>query len=291
LIFFGHFLRRSALFGAEFWIQAEKLIYYVFFPCLLVSTLAKADLALAEVLPLVAAIDGAILGMVALSFLLKRLLAMPGPRYAAFVQAVIRYNTYLALALAFGLYGEAGLELAAVGVIAIVPLANLVSVAALVRYGERGEGPAPSMIGALLSNPLILSCIVGLLMNVSGIGLPPVLGPMLDILGRAALGLGLLSVGASLTFASLRVSAPQILLASALKLLLLPAMTAAACRLLGVEGVALAIAVVFTGQPTAVSSYIITRHLGGDHGFMAAVITAETALAILSIPLVLAVLM
>ncbi|MBB3064603.1 MULTISPECIES: AEC family transporter [Limibacillus] len=291
LIFFGLFLRRSGLFSADFWATAEKLIYYVFFPCLLVATLARADLELGKVLPLILSIDGAILTMVLLCFGLRTALALPGPRFAAFVQAAVRYNTYLALALAFGLYGEEGLELAAVGVIAIVPLANLISVAVLVRFGERDTGIEPSFIKTLASNPLIVACVLGLLLNVSGIGLPPVIGPMLDILGRAALALGLLSVGATLDFSTLRVSGPQIALTSGLKLLLLPGFTAAGCWFLGVEGTALAVAVLFNAQPTAISSYIMTRHLGGDHNFMATSITAQTALSIATIPLVLAVLL
>lgn len=291
LIFFGLYLRRSGLFSADFWATAEKLIYYVFFPCLLVATLAKADLALGKVVPLILSIDGAILTMVLLCFGLRAALAMPGPRFAAFVQAAVRYNTYLALALAFGLYGQEGLELAAVGVIAIVPLANLISVALLVRYGERPAGVEPSFFRTLARNPLIVACVIGFLLNVSGIGLPPVIGPMLEILGRAALALGLLSVGATLDFSTLRISGPQITLASGLKLLLLPSLTALGCWLLGVEGTAVAVAVLFNAQPTAISSYIMTRHLGGDHHFMATSITAQTAFSMVTIPLVLAVLL
>lgn len=50
----------------------------------------------------------------------------------------------------------------------------------------------------------------------------------------------------------------------------------------------LAVAVLFQALPTASSSYILSRRLGGDAPMMAAIITAQTALGMVAVPLVLA---
>jgi malonate transporter len=287
LIFLGSVLFRKGLFGAPFWQSVERLTYFVLFPALLVGTLAKGELAPGEVLPMVAAIDGAILAMVPLALLLKRMLGMTGPQFGAFLQGIVRMNTYIGLAVAFALYGQDGLAKAAVAVVAIVPLVNVLSVTTLLRYGESQGGTRPNLLRALTRNPLILACVLGLLLNLSGVGMPPVVGPMLDILGRAALALGLLAVGAALDVEALRRGGGLLVVSALLKLIAMPLLTAAGCRALGVEGTALGVALLFNGLPTATTAYILARQLGGDHRLMAAMITGQTALSMISIPLVL----
>ena len=287
LIFLGSLIARRAPFDATFWNGVERLTYFVLFPALLISSLAKSDLDLGEVLPMVAAIDAAILTMVPITLLLKRFMGMSGPEFGSFLQGAIRMNTYIGFAVSFALYGSDGLAKAAVAVIAIVPLVNVLCVTALVRFGDRGDGKQPRVLRELARNPLILGCLIGLLLNVSGIGLPPVLGPMLEILGRAALALGLLAVGAALDLEAARRGGALLGVSSLLKLAVMPLLTAASCALLGVEGPALGVALLYNGLPTATSAYILSRQLGGDYRLMAAITTGQTALSMLTIPLVL----
>ena len=46
-------------------------------------------------------------------------------------------------------------------------------------------------------------------------------------------------------------------------------------------------AVLFNGSPTSAASYILVRQLGGDAPLMAGIITVQTALAMVTLPLVL----
>ena len=64
-----------------------------------------------------------------------------------------------------------------------------------------------------------------------------------------------------------------------LKLLMMPAATAAFCWAFGVEGLTAAAAVLFTSVPTSASSYVLARQLGGDAPLMAALITITTIAA------------
>lgn len=80
----------------------------------------------------------------------------------------------------------------------MIPLLNVMCVALLLVY-LRDETPDPRVIAhGIYTNPLIVACIVGIAINMSGIR---IYGPVLeggDILGRATLGLGLICVGAGL---------------------------------------------------------------------------------------------
>jgi malonate transporter len=137
-------------------------------------------------------------------------------------------------------------------------------------------------------NPLILACALGILLNASGLGLPPILGPALEILGRGALPLGLLAVGAGLRFEGLAKERRTLAVTASLKLLIMPAATALACHWLGVTGTPAMVAVLYTALPPAPSAYILARQLGGDAGLMARLIAAHTLLSLATIPLVLA---
>ncbi len=290
LIFVGAIALRSGFLPAAFWRDAEKLLYFVLFPCLLLATVARARLGDLQILPMAAAILGAMALMTLLMLLLRPWLKVSGAVFTSCYQGVIRMNTYLAFAVAAALGGQAAVEATAVAVALFVPTANLLCVTILVRYaGQEGDGsPIRRTLLAIGRNPLILSILGGLLLNVSGIGLPPVAGPMLDILGEAALGLGLIAVGAGLDFKTARSSSRAVFLTVILKLLVMPALAWGLSRLFGLEGAGSFAVVLLNAMPTAGAAYILARQLGGDAPLMASIITLETGLSMITLPLVLA---
>lgn len=139
----------------------------------------------------------------------------------------------------------------------------------------------------VLKNPLILACVVGIALNLSGVGLPLGSDRFLSMLGAASLPLGLLCVGAALQPAYLLGERHALLLNSAGKLLLLPCLVGLLAWLLQLPALAGALVVIFFALPTAPSAYILARQMGGDSQLMAGIITMQTLLAALSLPLVL----
>jgi predicted permease len=68
---------------------------------------------------------------------------------------------------------------------------------------------------------------------------------------------------------------------------LMPLVTVLACLALGLRGPAAATALLFQALPTASSSYIMARQLGGDAPLMAGIIALQTVMAGAALPLVL----
>jgi len=144
-------------------------------------------------------------------------------------------------------------------------------------------------VRAVVFNPLVLGCAIGVVLNGltggwSGASLPPVVDPVLAALGRAALPLGLISVGAGLDLLAASDSGRAMVVASLVKLGLLPMLTWLALSLLGIGGAVAAVCVLFAAVPTSVSAYAMTRQMGGDHKLMAGLITVETLLAMATLP-------
>ncbi len=287
LIFIGQVCRRRSFPGDGFWAPAEKLTYYLLLPALIVMTLAEADFHRLAVLPMALALAGAILLMTGLVVALRPLLGVDGPGFTSVYQSVVRLNAYIGLSVAFGLYGDRGLAIASVAVATFVPLVNVTSTFMLARYGTSAQPSLGGVLRQVAANPLILACLLGGLLNLAGLGPPPVLGDMLKILSRAALPLGLLAVGAGLDLAAARGAKSIAAISSGLKLIALPAMTYALARWLGADPVALSIGVLFAALPVATSSFILARQLGGDAALIANLCAVQTLLAMVSLPLAL----
>ncbi len=284
LIVAGHLLRRSDFPGEAFWPGAERLNYFVLFPALLLSSLASAPLD-NPALPRLALAVLLALGLGWLGLLaLRRLRGWPAARFGAIAQGALRFNTYLGLATVGSLFGAAGLTLAALMLALMVPTVNVLSVWAL--SAERGVS-ARGLLLPIIKNPLILACLGGALLNLSGIGLPGGSERLLGLLAAASLPLGLLCVGAALRPQELRGEGPALLANSLARLLLMPLLAFGVARALALPAMESTLLVLFFALPTAPTAYVLTRQLGGDSHLMAGIITLQTLLAALSLPLLL----
>ena len=106
-----------------------------------------------------------------------------------------------------------------------------------------------------------------------------------DLLGRAALPIGLLTVGAALDLQALRTPGSRVGAALALKLLVMPAMMLGICHWLDASPLITAAALICAAMPSSPSGYLVARQMEGDHALMATVITAQTMVAVVTVPL------
>lgn len=288
LILLGFVLRRLEFPGRDFWPVSERLTYYVLFPALLVSGIADRSFdgsAMGLALTLIAAV--CLVG--AFLMLLRVMFAMDGPIFTSVFQGAIRPNTYVGLSASAALLGPDWMTLSAVALLTLVPLVNVLCVLVLSRHGRHGGGLA--QVGVqLVKNPLILACVVGIALNVSGLALPMLLDELLTILGKAALPMGLLAVGAGLRMEGLGERAMPVGLASLAHLVALPLAAYGCAQLFGVDGPARDAALIYTAIPVSVSAFILARQMGGDHRAMALIITIETALSAVTMPILFGVL-
>ncbi len=272
--------------GDHFWSGLEKLIYFVLFPALLFHAIARTRIDFAAAAPFVASGMAAMCGGMLLGLLARPMFgARPttegspgGMVFASQFQCAFRFNSYIGLAVAAKLHGEAGIAAMGILIGAMVPLANLASVWMLARHGQLG------VMREIARNPLILATFAGLLFNLSGATLPEVAGQFLGRLSEASIALGLLAVGAALR---LRGESGAHLPSSyllAVKLLAVPAIAWMAARTLGLQGVYFDVVVMFGALPTASSAYILAMRMGGDGAGVAWLISATTLGAMLTMP-------
>ncbi len=284
----GAALRRAGLPGDDFWVPAERLTYYLLLPALIAGSLGSARFDTLDPGYMPVAVASAVLVGAALAMGLRRLTTVDGPAFTSLFQGSIRLNGYIGFAVALGLYGKNGLALAALTAGTYVPIVNVLCVTVLGRYAGAKAADWPAVARMLVRNPLILACIAGFALNLTGIGRIAMVVGMLDVLGRSALAIGLMCVGAGLSFTGLRRAGAGVAMVCAIKLIAMPATVLIVGAALGVGAPAITIAVLFTGLPTSTSAFILARQMGGDAVLMSQIVAVTHVLAAVTLPLALA---
>ena len=283
LILTGFLICRYTPLNRPVWDGAERLVYFLLFPALLFTAIVRNPLSLANALPLA----GAGLAVVALGVVLAYALgALPGVDarlHASGAQTAFRFNSYVALALAERLAGSEGVAWMALLVSVCVPLCNVAAVWPLARHGGQGY------LRELARNPLIIATGSGLLCNLLGLKLPALADTTLGRMGAAALPLGLMAVGAGLQLGALR-EGPRLAVALlAIRHVLLPAWAVLLVLTLALPLGQQAVVMAFAAMPTASSAYVLAVRMGGHGGYVAGLVTVSTLLAMVALPVWLAV--
>lgn len=282
LILAGFLLHRSGKFTRPFWEGLERLIYYVLFPALLFQSLARNRIDFTIAGPAMLGALGVVTTGILLGWLGKWILR-PDPRiFASGVQTAFRFNSYIGLAVASRLYGDAGLAAFAILVAVAVPLANIASVWALARHSES------NVLKELAQNPLLLATVAGVAWSLTGWPIPEPIAVTLSRMGAASLAGGLLAVGAALTLESAGRNVPIIGWFIAVKMLALPVAAWLLAGALGMSGVYYQVLVMFGALPTATSAYVLAVRMGGDGKSVALIISLSTLLGMITLPIAVA---
>lgn len=279
LILLGTAMRRWFGLNQDFWPQLDRLIYYIFFPALLFSSLShfKIDFGAATPMLIVAMLY---MGAgIALGYVAKFIFHAPDKVFSATFQSSFRFNSYVGLAIAGGIHGNDGL--AAIGLLMgfMVPVANVASVLMLARHSES------HWLKEILLNPLILATAGGITFSLAGLHLPQMFDKTLSLLAQASLPMGLIAVGAGLRIQGLHAHQGTLWYGVAVKLLALPAIGWGLGVWLDLSSVYLHIAVLMAALPVSTVAYVLAKRMGADGDTIAAQIMLSTLLAVVTLPL------
>lgn len=284
VVVLGQFLVRMKFISADAFRGLDRLSFLVLLPALIVRALANADFDHAP---------WAMLGaLMAAQVVLGGFGLVAGwwpnirkPAVGTIIQSNVRWNTIIGLSLGGLLFGDEGLALVSLAAAAMIPLANVISVYALVSHAEHPPGSAPRPLLALTRNPLIYACLIGIGLAGFHVDLPVIADETLKMLANAAIALGLLSAGSGVDLGALRRAGLKTFTWSLVRLVGLPALVLAIGLAIGLSGLPLAVALLCAATPTAPNSFVLARELGGDTTLAANLIAAQTTLAALTLPL------
>lgn len=290
LIIVGYGLRRGGFPSTEFWHLNNKLVYWVLIPALLFSKISTIPLSNDNFLGNTFVIYSGFGMAVLFALLSTKVLRLKGSASSSILQGSARHNSFIGLAVAERLFGADGLSQAALVTAVLIPITNIVIVTLMVLLikGTEEKGVISSIQRDIIRNPLIIAVVVAVGLNILDITPIPVIDDLTDILGRAALPIMLLGVGANIRVRNMAAIGLPAWASIAGKMIIFPGVTFLAAQYFGLPKTAALVVIIFSALPTAASSYTLARQMGGDAQLMASIITIQTALSFLSLPLTIA---
>jgi predicted permease len=264
-----------------------SLTVVVLVPAIVFDSLARAALPRDLLSRLVLHVALQLAGVWLLTVVVARLVGWRGPAQGAFLLATLFSNAgNVGLPLALFAFGSAGLAVAggwfavmAIGASTIAPY-----LAARSRVGARAA------LGRVARQPVVYAVAAGIIVNLSGWFLPGPVAKASQLLAGGAVALMLLLLGLQLARLTVREDAPGAALATAIRLVAVPPIAWAAGRLVGLEGMALAVAVIQASTPTAVTSALWALEFDARPTLVSATVVLSTVVSVLTLTVLLALL-
>ncbi|MDD3346569.1 AEC family transporter [Oscillibacter sp.] len=304
IIVLGYFVRRVGPWSESFYKQLNSLCFRLFLPIQLFCNVYGID----DLTNMNWRVIGYLFSSVffcLLAGLLAAKLFIPDRRQKGVItQVAFRSNqAILGLPLANALGGDAAMAFASMATSVCVPLFNVLAVIVLTVFGGDGEKrtSARTLVRRVVSNPLILGALSGLLVVLIRQFLPTVDGVsvftirnQLPSLYAAATNLSkvaspvmLFVLGTRLNFGAVSELLPQLTLGVLLRLVICPAavigMAVALRTPLGLTSLEIPTLVAVASTPVAVSSAVMAQEMGGDDQLANQLVVWTSALSMVSI--------
>ncbi len=228
----------------------------------------------------------ALLAMYVLSTLIIKLLPISNYRAGSFSQSCYRFNTYIGVAVILNSLGAEGVKVFGIMIGFTIPLINLFAVSTCIWFSGQDVGfgrRALIVARALVANPLILGCLAGIVYSRMFGDFPVFINNSLSLISSVALPMALISIGGALTFRGLRGNLAPALLASVLKLAVLPLLGWLFFSLFNVTGLPFKVGMIFLALPASTAIYVLSSQMNSDTNLASASIIVSTLLSFLSL--------
>ena len=259
--------------------QANALCFKAFMSLLLFYNVYSSDLK--------ASFNGKLVCYCIVGILLEFLLGLPlilwveksPPARGVMLQAFFRTNfVLLGLPITESIFGRDS-----VGEIALlsgffIPMINVLSVVALEIF--RGGRPDLRKIAkGVVTNPLVLGALTGVLFALLGIRLPHVAESAVSSIAGSTTPMALVLLGASLDFSKFKNSIKDAAICVLERLVVSPALFIGLAVLLGFRGVALGGVMIAFAAPVAVASFTMAVQMDGDADLAGQIVLLTTGLS------------
>ena len=296
LIALGKALTRTSFFTPDLARNVNRLTYWVALPALLIDKISNASFNSSEVSRISMVLILATILSIGVAYLAAKALRVERKSLGAFVQGSVRANNAF-VGLPVILYAMSGMRpgLEAVATVALAPaiiVYNIISITVLLAHGDsqqrRGAETAKIYAKQLLTNPLIIACVIGLALNAARL-LPPLpIQRSLTALGNMALGLALLSIGTSLSFDGIRNGLGRSLTASCIQVFAQPLIGLVLALMWKLPAIDRQMLLIYLACPAAVASYVLADIFDSNRELAGHIIVVSTLLSAISLTLIIA---
>ena len=292
IIAMGNILKRRGFYSAADIAALSKTLYWVILPLLLFRTTYISGTEVLTQPNLLISVNVCYIATIALSWGGAAFFAHKGDirRVAVSVFSDFRSNNiYLGFPVVQLAMGEAGLHLASIYIAVSTIFFQVLSIGAgeLALNGRLTAKSFAAMGRRLGKNPLVISCVAGVLAALAHVPIHFVLDETMKLVSGAATAVALLALGGTLDIS--RMSRVVEIIRRTwfdiiIKIIVNPLLMWGALILFPVDAELLKVTVMLSSMPCAVNCFIIAKSMGMDGEYAADLVAATTLLGILSIP-------
>jgi len=291
LIAMGMALKHWHLTHTDFLKTADRLVYFIFFPALLFWKIGGSPPSPTINGPFYLAVALAIL-CIYLGSLVYICWRVPAFQAGTFSQNCYRINTYIGMAIVINALGSEGARSFGILIGFLIPMNNILAVATLTWFAD-GHATSARRIRqaaqAMISNPLILACLSGLIYSRTVGTFPTFVHNSLALMAGMTLPMALLSIGGALNPTGIRDNWKLALVSACFKLVALPLVGWMLLRWMDIGGLDLQIGMIYFALPISPATYVLASQLKSDTKLTSATIVLSTALSMVPLAIVLTV--
>ena len=288
IVILGFVLGRTKFIGESFIEPAEKIVFKIALPVMLFLEVAGAEkLSGGDFDLILYCICSVTLVFLAVS--LAAIIFVKKEHRGSFVQGSCRSNfAVLGIPLAISMFGDAGGTAIALVMPFVIIMFNAYSVIVLSIFskGEKKTGVKETvkrLFANIVTNPLIIAVVLAIPFLYFEIHLPTFADKSLSYISAMTTPLSLICLGANFKLSEMKGRIGVSLIATTLKLVILPAVTVTVAALLGFRNEALGTIFILFGAPSAVSSYIMAKNMKNDSDLAAQILLFSTMICLFTV--------
>ena len=278
----GVVLRRTNIVTEKLMRDANNIIFYVTLPLMCYRAIAVADIDAMFATPFLLYMAIGILVIYALTALIVPRFSKDNNRRGVLILGVFRSNDAIfGLAVAAALLGENNLGMMSIAISLSVPLFGILAVIAMERY--RGEQVRfGTVLLRVLTNPIMISCYAGFLVNLLNIEFPAVIQKPIDSLAAVTTPLAFVLLGGTISLDAVKKNRAAITVISLLRLLVVPLVAVGSLLLLGFRGEHIVVTLIIFGAPVAMLTYSMAVAMQADDELAGALVAVTSVLSIVT---------
>ena len=262
----GYFFRRKNIIGEEFASRMNTFVFRIALPVSLFGQLDSVDFFKVWDTEYVLFCFLATLVSVGIGILVSFAFRDREVR-GEFVQGAYRSSaSLLGMAYIENIYGTA--TMGSLMMLGCVPLYNVMAVLVLSLMSGSARGLDKKQLRhalkGIITNPIIWGILLGFAWALTGLKMPVMFQTTIEYIGRLASPMGLLAMGASLNFGSIRGKMAPILVGSFLKLIGFAALFIPVAVWLGFRTEKLIAVLIMLGSASTVAGYVMAKNMGHD---------------------------
>lgn len=278
----GYVLRRVHMVDDAFVKTLNSFNYKITLPVLLVVDIAEADFYAVWdtkfVLFCFLVTLSCILAISLVSFFFIKDKLIKGE----FIQASYRGSAaVLGVAFMQNIYGTSAI--APLMILATVPLYNVAAVVILSVTSSESDGfdkgSLKKSLKGIMTNPIIWGILIGMILSVARIEMPPVINKTLHNFSVLATPLALIGLGAGFEGKKALAKLKPTIASTLIKLFVMPAIFLPLAATMGFRNEKMVAILIMLGAPTTVSCYIMSRNMGHEGVLSSSCVVSTTFLS------------